>query len=82
MVRPVEDVEEYNPIHPLPNKPNIMSKVTYIRTKDKHEDTSIEQGIDVHAELLNNDIDELAKAEEQGIDDNYDFGEDDFGYLK
>lgn len=59
-----------------------MSKVTYIRTKDKHEDISIEQGIDVHAELLNNDIDELAKAEEQDIDDNYDFGEDDFGYLK
>nr|UVM96001.1 MAG: hypothetical protein [Bacteriophage sp.] len=59
-----------------------MSKVTYIKTKDKHEDTSIEQGVDVHAELLNNDIDELAKAEEQDIDDNYDFGEDDFGYLK
>lgn len=49
-----------------------MSKVTYIKTKDKHEDTSIEQGVDVHAELLNNDIDELAKAEEQDIDDNYD----------
>lgn len=59
-----------------------MSKVTYIKTKDKHEDTSIEQGADVHAELLNNDIDELAKAEGQDIDDNYDFGEDDFGYLK
>lgn len=59
-----------------------MSKVTYIKTKDKHEDASIEQGVDVHAELLNNDIDELAKAEEQAIDDNYDFGEDDFGYLK
>ena len=59
-----------------------MSKITYIKTKDKHEDTSIEQSVDVHAELLNNDIDELAKAEEQDIDDNYDFDEDDFGYLK
>lgn len=49
-----------------------MSKVTYIKTTDKHETDNSQPVIDVRAELIGNDIDILAEQEQNEVSDDYD----------
>ena len=60
-----------------------MSKVTYIRTIDKHEESDVDKynnTTEVHGELLGSDIDILADNEVFDDNDNDNDDEDKFGF--
>lgn len=56
-----------------------MSRVVYIKPQNEHDTNTTEQGVEVHAELLGNDIDALADAEQHQVTDN-DTSDNIFGY--
>lgn len=60
-----------------------MSKITYIRTIDKHEESDVDKynnATEVHGELLGSDIDILADNEVFDDNDNDCDDEDKFGF--
>lgn len=60
-----------------------MSKITYIRTIDKHEESDVDKynnTTEVHGELLGSDIDILADNEVFDDNDNDNDDEDKFGF--
>ena len=59
-----------------------MSKITYIRTIDKHGESDVDKhnATEVHGELLGSDIDILADNEVFDDSDNDGDGEDKFGF--
>ena len=60
-----------------------MSKITYIRTIDKHEESDVDKynnATEIHGELLGSDIDILADNEVFNDSDNDNDGEDKFGF--
>lgn len=60
-----------------------MSKITYIRTIDKHEESDVNKynnATEVHGELLGSDIDILADNEVFDDNDNDCDNEDKFGF--
>lgn len=60
-----------------------MSKITYIRTIDKHEESDVDKynnATEVHGELLGSDIDILADNEVFDNSNNDFDGDDKFGF--
>ena len=60
-----------------------MSKITYIRTIDKHGESDVDKHnntTEIHGELLGSDIDILADNEVFDDNDNDNDGEDKFGF--
>lgn len=56
-----------------------MSKVVYIKPADKHDTDNTSGSVEVHGELLGNDIDVLADNEQNETSDN-ESSDNIFGY--
>lgn len=49
-----------------------MSKITYIKPKEHDKSNATTGSVEVHAELIGNDIDALAEIEQNTHEDDYD----------